>query len=68
MIGSTHNAIRLLPICLAPGAHHKGIVVSNDNEEIDAFGFDLVKVLDETWKMANGAAWCEGPCGEELTM
>ena len=65
---STHNTVRLLAIRLAPGAHHKGIIVSDDNEKIDAFGFDLVKVLDESREMANRAARCEGPCERERTM
>ena len=62
---STYDPVSLLPVGLAPCTHHKRVVVRDDDEEIDAFGFDLVKVLDEAWQMANGAAWGKGTCGDE---
>lgn len=51
----TNNIITLDVVCLAPGAHHKGIVIGNDGNNINALCFNLGQVLDVSGEVIYGA-------------
>lgn len=59
---STHNIIILHPVRLAPCVHDPGIVESEDGDEIDALGLDLVEVLDVAGEMLRRATGSESAC------
>src|SRR4051812_1811511 len=56
---STHDIVVLDPIGLAPGAHDKGVIESQDGHEIDLLALDFVQLLNVTWQMTHRAAWGE---------
>ena len=56
---STYNIIVLDPIRLTPRRHHVWIIVRQHRHHIHAFTLDLIKFLDITRQMLDGASRCE---------
>lgn len=55
----TYNEVILDLVRLAPGAHHKGVIVGNHDDLVDSLGLEGVLLLDEGGDVLLGACWGE---------
>lgn len=63
---TTHDIIILDSICFAPCAHDKGVIVCQHGHQVNLLALDLLKFLNVSWEMADGAPGREGSWhGEE---
>lgn len=57
---NTHDVVSAHLVGFAPGTHDKGIVESNDSDNINALLAELGKVFDVSRHVVDGASWGEG--------
>ena len=60
--GTTYNVVTGDAVGLAPGAHHVGIVVSEDGNDVDTLGTDLRELLDVLGDVVGRADGGESTC------